>query len=212
MLQLLRSVIMTRREIGDASSAQREENDNANTPEITVTIQIFLDELEQSGRKLKKSSNGHRALLRDTLQTAQRSIVRLSKNETLRKEFIRALEKEAKNGRQKVDPSNWCLEVVAKATGASSRQARKLASKRAGVLEFLRERNVPVKKTATTIKKEGLEKLYSERVAGWSMICSFVNSQIGNKGPLGALPSTGGSVWKADCLSGIVSAVAVQFG
>jgi hypothetical protein len=51
---------------------------------------------------------------------------------------------------------------VAKATGASSRKARKLASKRAGVLEFLRERNVPVKDTAATLKKEGLEKLYSE--------------------------------------------------
>jgi hypothetical protein len=153
---------MTKREIGDAPPAQREESDNVLTPEVTVTIQTFLDELEQSGRKLKKSSKGHRALLRDTLQTAQRIIVKFSKNETLRKQFIRALEKEAKNGRKEAGPSNWSLEVVAKATGASSRQTRKLASKRAGVLEFLRERDVPVKKTAATIKKEGLEKLYAE--------------------------------------------------
>ncbi|MDA9420635.1 hypothetical protein [Bradyrhizobium sp. CCBAU 53380] len=153
---------MTKRETGDAPPAQREESDNVTTPEVTVTIQTFLDELEQSGRKLKKSSKGHRALLRDTLQTAQRIIVKFLKNETLRKQFVRALEKEAKNGRREAGPANWSLEVVAKATGASSRQTRKLASKRAGVLEFLRERNVPVKKTAITIKKEGLEKLYSE--------------------------------------------------
>jgi len=153
---------MTKREIGDAPPAQREESDNVTTPEVTVTIQTFLDELEQSGRNLKKSSKGHRALLRDTLQTAQRIIVKFAKNETLRKQFVRALEKEAKNGRREAASSNWSLEVVAKATGASSRQTRKLASKRAGVLEFLRERNVPVKKTAITIRKEGLEKLYSE--------------------------------------------------
>jgi hypothetical protein len=153
---------MTKREIGDAPPAKREESDNVTIPEVIVTIQTFLDELEQSGRKLKKSSKGHRALLRDTLQTAQRIIVKLSKNETLRKQFVRALGKGAKNGRKEAGPFNWSLEVVAKATGASSRQTRKLASKRAGVLEFLRERNVPVKKTAATIKKEGLEKLYSE--------------------------------------------------
>lgn len=152
---------MIKREIGDAPPAQREKSDNVPTPE-TVTIQTFLDELEQSGRKLKKSSKGHRALLRATLQTAQRIIVKFSKNETLRKQFVRALKKETKKGRKEASPSNWSLEVVAKATGASSRETRKLASKRAGVLEFLRERNVPVKKTAATIKKEGIEKLYSE--------------------------------------------------
>jgi hypothetical protein len=153
---------MTKRKSGDVPLAQREESDNVPTPEVAVTIQTFLDELEQSGRKLKKSSKGHRAVLRATLQTAQRIIVKFSKNETLRKQFVRALEKEAKNDHKKACHSNWSLEVVAKATGASSRQTRKLASKRAGVLEFLRERDVPVKKTAATIKKEGLEKLYAE--------------------------------------------------
>jgi hypothetical protein len=132
-------------------------------PKPNYTIKSFMEELDESGRKLKKSSTGHRALLRDTLQTAQRIIVKFLDNETLQKQFVRAVKKGEKNGRKKSGPFNWSLEVVAKATGASSRKARKLASKRAGVLEFLRERDVPVKDTAATLKKEGLEKLYS----GW---------------------------------------------
>jgi hypothetical protein len=131
--------------------------------ESNYTIEAFLEELEQSGRQLSKSSKGHRALLRDTLETAQRIIVKFLDNETLQKQFVRAVKKEEKKGRKDSGPfKNWSLEVVAKATGASSRKARKLASKRAGVLEFLRERAVPVKDTAATLKKEGLEKLYSE--------------------------------------------------
>jgi hypothetical protein len=128
----------------------------------TVTIDVFLEELEQSGRKLSKSSKGHRALLRDSLETAQRTIVEFLDNKTLQKQFVRAVKKGEKKGHKKSGPFNWSLEVVCKATGASSRKARKLASKRAGALEYLRERDVPVKDTAATLKKEGLEKLYSE--------------------------------------------------
>ena len=61
-LPLLGGFTMTKREIRGGPSAQREESDNINTPEVTVTIKTFLEELEQSGRKLKKSSKGHRAL------------------------------------------------------------------------------------------------------------------------------------------------------
>jgi hypothetical protein len=153
---------MTNRKIRGAPSAQCKESDKMNTPKAIVTIETFLEELEQSGRKLSKSSKGHRALLRDTLETAQRIIGKFLDNETLQKQFVRAVKKEKKKGRKESGPFNWSLEVVAKATGASSRKARKLASKRAGVLEFLRDRKVPVKDTAATLKKEGLEKLYSE--------------------------------------------------
>ena len=41
-------------------------------PKPNYTIKTFMEELDQSGRKFRKSSTGHRALLRDTLQTAQR--------------------------------------------------------------------------------------------------------------------------------------------
>ena len=153
---------MSNRKNRSAPSGQRKESDKKNTPKPTLTIKTFLEELEQSGRKLKKSNKGHHSLLRDTLETAQRIIVKFLDNETLRKQFVRAVKKE-KKGRKESRPFNWSLEVVAKATGASSRKARKLASKRAGVLEFLRERKVPVKDTAATLKQEGLEKLYS----GW---------------------------------------------
>ena len=74
-----------------------------NTPKATVTIENFLEELEQSGRKLKKSNKGHRALLRDTLETAQRIIVKLLDSETLQKQFVRAVKKEEKKGRKKLE-------------------------------------------------------------------------------------------------------------
>ena len=107
-----------------------------NTPKATITIETFLEKLEQSGRKLSKSSKGHRALLRDTLQTAQRIIVKFLESETLQKQFVRAVKKGEKNGRKKAGPVNMPLEVVAKATHALSRQARQQASKRAGSLEL----------------------------------------------------------------------------
>jgi hypothetical protein len=131
-------------------------------PKSNYTIETFLEELEQSGRRLRKSNKGHRALLSSSLQTAQRVIVKFLDNKTLHSQFVRAVQKGNKKGRKKSAPFNWCLEVVAKATGASSPKGRKLASKRAGVLEYLRNREVPVKDTAATVKKEGLEKLYSE--------------------------------------------------
>lgn len=152
---------MTNRKTRGAPSSPGKESDKGSTRKATATIENLLEELEQSGRKLRKSSKGHHAVLRDTLETAQRIIVKLLESETLQKRFVRAVMKE-KKGRKKLGPINWSLEVVAKATGASSRKARKLASKRSGVLEFLRERKVPVKDTASTLKKEGLEKLYSE--------------------------------------------------
>lgn len=160
-LPFLGGTTMTDLSSGDPS-AERKENKKSKTPKATVAIEVLLQELEQSGRKLIKSSKGHRALLRDTLETAQRIIVKFLDNDALLKQFVHAVKKEKKKGRKKSGPFNWCLEVVAKATGASSRTTRQLASKRAGVLEFLRERNVPVRDTAVTLKKEGLENLYSE--------------------------------------------------
>jgi len=142
--------------------AQGKDSYKKKTPKTRLTVEAVLEELEQSGRRLRKSSKGHRGLLRDTLQTAQRIIVKFTDHETLQKQFVHAVREEKKKGRKEPGPCNWCLEVVAKATGASTRSARKLASKRAGVLEFLRERKIPVNDTAATLKKEGLEKLYSE--------------------------------------------------
>jgi hypothetical protein len=129
-------------------------------PEQNELIEAFLKELKRCGISIKKSSKGHRALLRSSMQTAQRIIVELSSNETLQSQFVHAVKKTAK-GRKNPTTFNWHLEVVAMATGASSGKTRKLASKRAGVLEYLRELGVAVNETAATVEKEGLEKLYS---------------------------------------------------
>jgi hypothetical protein len=152
---------MANRKSRGSSSKQLQELDDVSESEFG-SVRSVLEELAQSGRKLKKSSKGHRDVLRDTLQTAQRIIAKFLDNESWQKQFVRAVKGE-KEESKKSSPSNWCLEVVAKATGASSRKARKLASKRAAVLELLRERDVPVENTATTLKKEGLERLYSEK-------------------------------------------------
>jgi hypothetical protein len=161
VLQLLEWFIMTDREVRGFASKRHKKTDDVSHMAFG-TIQSVVKELERSGRNLSKSGKGHRALLRDTLQTAQRIIVKFLDDEPWQRQFVRAV-KGKKKGNKTSNRSNWCLEVVAKATGASSRKARQLASKRAAVLKLLREQNVPVKDTATTLKKEGLEKLYAGR-------------------------------------------------
>src|SRR5258708_17680324 len=136
MLPLLGGFSMTKRKKRGAPSSPRKESGKVNTPKATVTIERFLEELNDSGRKFRKYNKGHQGMLSDTLETAQRISVKLLDSETLQKQFVRAVKKE-KKGRKKSGLFNWRLEVVAKAAGASSRKARKLASKRCGVLEFL---------------------------------------------------------------------------
>jgi hypothetical protein len=111
-------------------------------------IEAVLKELKRCGISIKKSSKGHRALLRSNLETAQRIIVQLSSDEMLQSQFVHAVKK-AEKGRKHPTAFNWHLEVVAMATGASSGKSRKLASKRAGVLEYLRERGVAVNETVS---------------------------------------------------------------
>src|SRR5436190_531450 len=98
-----------------APSAQSKDSDKMNASKAAVSIETLMEELDQSGRKFKKSTTGHRALLRDSLQTAQRIIVKFLESETLQKQFVRAVKKGEKNGRKKARPVNMPLEVVAKA-------------------------------------------------------------------------------------------------
>jgi hypothetical protein len=127
------------------------------------TIKTVMEELDQSGRRLRNSLKGHRAQLRSSLQTAQRIIVRFLESKTLYSQFMGVVQQEKKqSGGKRSGKFNLSLEVTARATGASSGAARKLASKRAGVLDYLRESVVEAKNTAAVIKKKGIEKLYSE--------------------------------------------------
>jgi hypothetical protein len=135
-----------------------------NAPQATHTIRSFLNELDLAGRRYKKRLNGHRDQLYSSMQTAQHVIVECLKNEALQSEFVRAVQGEKKKkGGKRLLRFNLSLEAMALSTGASDTQARKIASKRAGVLDLLRERRVRVRDTAETIKKLGIEKLYSEK-------------------------------------------------
>jgi hypothetical protein len=126
------------------------------------TINHYLDELDEAGRRFKKTEKGHRDQLYSSMQSAQHFIAECRESRALQSQFIRAVQQEKKEGRKRLKPFNLSLEAMARAMGASSRAARKLASKPAGVLELLHERGVDVRDTAATVKKEGLEKLYAK--------------------------------------------------
>jgi hypothetical protein len=128
------------------------------------TAKMCIEELKQSGRRYKKSYKGHRLELYQAMQTAQRNIVRFSAKSKLRSGFIRDVRKEREQrGGNASGEFNLSLEAVAMATGgASSRGARQLASKRAKVLDLLRESEVPVNETAKMLKSKGITRLYND--------------------------------------------------
>jgi hypothetical protein len=135
------------------------------TLKATFTIKTCLSELEAIQANYKKAHKGYRDQFRSTMQMTQRMIVRLQQNGKLQARFVRAVLKERReNGDRTSDRKvNLSLEVVAKATGAISREARQIAWKRARVLDYFREIGVEVAKTAQTIKKKGgVEKILAE--------------------------------------------------
>ena len=129
------------------------------------TIKSCLAELEAIQVNYKKAHKGFRDQFRKTMEMTQRMIVRLQKNGKLQARFKRAvLEERRQNGEPDSNRKfNLSLEVVAKATGAVSRDARKIAWKRARALDYLRDAGVEVSETARAIKvRGGLEKIISE--------------------------------------------------
>ncbi|MET4291219.1 hypothetical protein ABIB06_002568 [Bradyrhizobium sp. LB8.2] len=58
---------MTKRKKSGPPSFPRKQSGKVNTPKATVTIESFLEELNNSGRKLRKSNKGHQALLREPI-------------------------------------------------------------------------------------------------------------------------------------------------
>jgi hypothetical protein len=131
----------------------------------TYTIKTCLAELETIQVDYKKARKGFRDQFRKTMEMTQRMIVRLQKNGKLYARFKRAvLEERSQNGERDSNRKfNLSLEVVVKATGAVSREARKIAWKRARALDYLRDAGVEVAETARAIKvRGGLEKIISE--------------------------------------------------
>jgi hypothetical protein len=141
----------------------RKERNKTDAMQVTLTIRNLLNELDLASRRYKQDLNSHREQVYSSMQTAQRVIVECLKNKALHSEFSRAVQGLTEKGKKPTLRFNLSLEAMARSMGASNTKARKLASKRAGVLDLLRERGVKVHDTAKTVKKIGLEKLISER-------------------------------------------------
>ena len=132
----------------------------------SYTAKTCIAELEQIGVNFKKVTKGYRTELRNTLQRAALVLDRLHKNQTMKKDFRNIVMKERKKNALRNDKHfNLALEVVAKATGAVGRANRQIASKRALIIDYLRDLQTPVKKTAETIKTMGgVGKVYQKRL------------------------------------------------
>ena len=129
----------------------------------TYTAKTCLAELEQIRTRYRKVTKGQNEELRSSLQRAQRIIARLHKDSAMLKDFTRLiLKRKRENEGARETPFKLSLEVVVAAVGVG-RNARKLASKRARVLDHLREIGTPVSETAVAIKKKGgIEKIYQK--------------------------------------------------
>jgi hypothetical protein len=131
----------------------------------TYTVAECNAELGTIRKKYKETKRSFRDEFRMTLQRTQIVLGRVSKSTKLTNAYRSSVLKERKSGRgvSKV-AFDLSLEIVSQATGAVGRKARALASKRARVLDYLRELLVPASETAAFIKKEGFENLYNKSV------------------------------------------------
>jgi hypothetical protein len=156
--------------IKDKSSHSRVDGHAAASSNSNFTVKTCLAELNLMSVEFKKALRGYRRQQYETMERAQRMIVRLRQNKDLCRDFVRTVKKSKKESaggkprRQKT--FSLATEVVALATGAQSRQARQVAWKRARVLNYLRETGVKVGETAKAIEAQGgIEKIFSSAVA-----------------------------------------------
>jgi hypothetical protein len=131
------------------------------TIKYKTTIKNIFVELDRIGLRYRKTHAGYRKQVYEFMGDAQRIIVKLHQRDVLRRKFtLRA--KKAKRSQDQLR-FNLSTEVMAMIMGAKSRSARKLASKRGQVLDYLREAGVKVEVTAQQIKSRGgIEKILQD--------------------------------------------------
>lgn len=121
---------------------------------MDAKVKCLIKELDLAGRRYKRKHQGHRDQVYASMQTAQRVIAECLKNGDTYTRFLYAVRHKEKNARNR--SFILSLEAMSRAMGAISTPARKLASKRAKVLDYLRKIGVKVEDTAAAVKKEGL--------------------------------------------------------
>jgi hypothetical protein len=116
------------------------------------TAKSFFVELEKIRRAYKQKYRGYRDQIYLSLQSSQRLIVELESNTLARSAFLKRVLSKAK----KVEaPISLSTEVVYLAFGAKTRKARQNAWKKAQALDYLRKKDIPVAKTAATLRRLG---------------------------------------------------------
>ena len=138
----------------------RKGRDKPNPFKMDAKVKCLIKELDLAGRRYKRKHQGHRDQVYASMQTAQRVIAECLKNGDTYTRFLYAVRHKEKNARNR--SFILSLEAMSRAMGAISTPARKLASKRAKVLDYLRKIGVKVEDTAAAVKKEGLEALYAK--------------------------------------------------
>ena len=133
--------------------------DKANASKLDATVKSLIKELDLAGRRYREKGQGFRDQVYASMQTAQRVIAECLKNQSTYSRFVHAVQRKKDNARSRSVRLNLSHEAMSRSMGASDVKSRKLASKRAKVLDYLRKIAVKVEDTAATVKEEGLENL-----------------------------------------------------
>lgn len=128
----------------------------ANPFKLDAAVRRLIKELDLAARRYQKKGQGFRDQVYASMQTAQHVIAECLKSKSTYSGFVHAVQHKKEQARSRsfklsLEAMVWSMAAVGK--------ARKLASKRAKVLDYLRKTGVKVEDTAATVKKEGLEKL-----------------------------------------------------
>jgi hypothetical protein len=130
----------------------------------SYTVKSLFSELEMMKSRYAKKCRSFREEIYKTMESSQRLIDILKRDSRLQEEFIKRVARNlTKGGIKREGAINLSTEVVALATGATSRAARQKAWKRGRVLDYLRHHDVSISKTAAKIKAlGGIEKILSK--------------------------------------------------
>jgi hypothetical protein len=124
------------------------------------TEKTALEELLGLRKKYVTNENGHQSKIREILQHAQHVLMRLRRNEGMRRKFLKRVRNHKKSRRPDSHEPNLATEVMAKITGTKSRKGLQRAWKYGKVLDILADADVDADKTAAAIKSRGgIEKI-----------------------------------------------------
>lgn len=144
----------------------------------------IVAELKIFASQIRRRQKSYREQLYRGMAAVARTKIALEKNRDLQSAVLRRIA--AVKGESDRRPSNdLTLELMVLATGANSRGSRKLASKRARVVEFLLDEGVAPSSVAEEIRRrKGIEAISRDRFrrastqSGIALQCSSANPEL----------------------------------